>query len=226
LVKNSSLSATTCSLPHEVSQARHRLGQANSILVKVNQIGSLTERSTPIEMAKEAGYTAVISHRSGETEDTTIATLPWRPNAGPDPRPAPSAAPTVSASTTITTNRRDLGRTLYMEAASNHELASSLWTRVQSLGFLVFVVVVASAIALLFVPLMHQRHAMQADIALLDREIAQQDALEKKQKTEIEALKTDSSYVERAARNKLNLARPNEVIFRFEPAPATALRQH
>jgi len=102
----------------------------------------------------------------------------------------------------------------------------ALWARVQSLGFYVFVTVVAFGVALLFVPLLHQRHAMQADIALLDRQIAQQDALEKKQKTEIEALKTDSSYVERTARNKLNLARPNEVIFRFEPAPQIAPRQH
>jgi cell division protein DivIC len=104
--------------------------------------------------------------------------------------------------------------------------ALSLWERVQSLGFFVFVTVVGVGIALLFVPLLHQGHAMQMNIALLDREIAQQDALEKKQNIEIEALKTDSSYVERTARNKLNLARPNEVIFRFEPAPQIAPRQH
>ena len=50
-------------------------GIANSILIKVNQIGTLTETLNAIKMAKEAGYTAVISHRSGETEDTTIADL-------------------------------------------------------------------------------------------------------------------------------------------------------
>ena len=50
-------------------------GIANSILIKVNQIGTLTETLAAIEMAKKAGYTAVISHRSGETEDTTIADL-------------------------------------------------------------------------------------------------------------------------------------------------------
>ena len=50
-------------------------GIANSILIKVNQIGTLTETLAAIEMAKQAGYTAVISHRSGETEDTTIADL-------------------------------------------------------------------------------------------------------------------------------------------------------
>jgi len=50
-------------------------GIANSILIKVNQIGTLTETFAAIEMAKRAGYTAVISHRSGETEDSTIADL-------------------------------------------------------------------------------------------------------------------------------------------------------
>jgi enolase len=53
-------------------------GVANSILVKVNQIGSLTETLDAIELAKENRYTAVISHRSGETEDTTIADMDKR----------------------------------------------------------------------------------------------------------------------------------------------------
>jgi len=57
-------------------------GVANSILVKVNQIGTLTETLDAIEMAKEARYTAVISHRSGETEDATIADLAVATNAG------------------------------------------------------------------------------------------------------------------------------------------------
>src|SRR3712207_6886546 len=50
-------------------------GVANSILIKVNQIGTLTETLAAIDMARQAGYTAVMSHRSGETEDTTIADL-------------------------------------------------------------------------------------------------------------------------------------------------------
>jgi len=57
-------------------------GIANSILIKVNQIGTLTETLAAIQMAKDAGYTAVISHRSGETEDTTIADLAVATNAG------------------------------------------------------------------------------------------------------------------------------------------------
>jgi len=57
-------------------------GVANSILIKINQIGTLSETFAAIEMAKRAGYTAVISHRSGETEDTTIADIAVATNAG------------------------------------------------------------------------------------------------------------------------------------------------
>jgi enolase len=59
-----------------------REGVANSILIKLNQIGTLTETLSAIELAKKAGYTAVISHRSGETEDTTIADVAVATNAG------------------------------------------------------------------------------------------------------------------------------------------------
>jgi enolase len=57
-------------------------GIANSILIKLNQIGTLTETLEAIEMAKRAGYTTVISHRSGETEDTTLADLAVAVNSG------------------------------------------------------------------------------------------------------------------------------------------------
>jgi enolase len=57
-------------------------GIANSILIKFNQIGSLSETLDAIAMARKAGYTAVISHRSGETEDTTIADLAVGTSAG------------------------------------------------------------------------------------------------------------------------------------------------
>jgi enolase len=58
-----------------------QLGVANSILIKMNQIGTLTETFAAIELAKRSGYTAVISHRSGETEDTTIADIAVGMNA-------------------------------------------------------------------------------------------------------------------------------------------------
>jgi len=61
---------------------RIKMGVGNAILIKLNQIGTLTETVNAIEMAKEAGYTAIVSHRSGETEDTTIADLVVALNAG------------------------------------------------------------------------------------------------------------------------------------------------
>ncbi len=72
------------------------LGVANSILIKVNQIGTLTETLDAIEMAKRAGYTTVISHRSGETEDTTIADIAVALNAGQIKTGAPSRTDRVA----------------------------------------------------------------------------------------------------------------------------------
>ncbi len=71
-------------------------GIGNSILVKVNQIGTLTETFEAIEMAKRAGYTAVISHRSGETEDATIADIAVATNAGQIKTGAPSRTDRVA----------------------------------------------------------------------------------------------------------------------------------
>lgn len=69
---------------------------ANAILIKVNQIGSLTETLNAIEMAKEAGYTAIVSHRSGETEDVTISDLVVAVNAGQIKTGAPSRTDRVA----------------------------------------------------------------------------------------------------------------------------------
>ena len=71
-------------------------GVANSILIKLNQIGTLTETLNAIEMANRAGYTAVVSHRSGETEDTTIADLVVATNSGQIKTGAPARSERVS----------------------------------------------------------------------------------------------------------------------------------
>lgn len=71
-------------------------GTANSILVKVNQIGSLTETLAAVDMAKRAGYTAVMSHRSGETEDVTIADLAVATNCGQIKTGAPNRTDRVA----------------------------------------------------------------------------------------------------------------------------------
>lgn len=78
-------------LSHGIEQ-----GVANSILIKVNQIGTLTETFEAIEMAARAGYTSVISHRSGETEDTTIADIAVAVNAGQIKTGAPSRTDRVA----------------------------------------------------------------------------------------------------------------------------------
>ena len=72
------------------------MGVANSILIKLNQIGTLTETLEAIEMAKRAGYTCVISHRSGETEDTTIADVAVATNAGQIKTGAPARSDRVA----------------------------------------------------------------------------------------------------------------------------------
>ena len=71
-------------------------GVANSVLIKLNQIGTLTETLDTIQLANRAGYTTVVSHRSGETEDTTIADLVVGLNAGQIKTGAPSRSDRVA----------------------------------------------------------------------------------------------------------------------------------
>lgn len=85
------------------------LGTANSILVKVNQIGSLTETLDAVAMAQRAGYTAVISHRSGETEDTTIADLAVALNTGQIKTGAPARSERVAKYNQLLRIEEELG---------------------------------------------------------------------------------------------------------------------
>ena len=85
------------------------LGVANSILIKVNQIGTLTETLNAIQMANRAGYTAVVSHRSGETEDTTIADLSVALNAGQIKTGAPSRTDRVAKYNQLLRIEEELG---------------------------------------------------------------------------------------------------------------------
>jgi enolase 1/2/3 len=85
------------------------LGVGNSILVKVNQIGTLTETLEAIRTAREAGYTAVISHRSGETEDTTIADLAVATGAGQIKTGAPSRSDRVAKYNRLLRIEEELG---------------------------------------------------------------------------------------------------------------------
>jgi enolase len=85
-------------------------GVANAILVKVNQIGTLTETLDVIELARGAGYTTVISHRSGETEDTTIADLAVAVNAGQIKTGAPSRSDRVAKYNQLLRIEEELGQ--------------------------------------------------------------------------------------------------------------------
>jgi len=85
------------------------LGVANSILIKVNQIGTLTETLDAIQMANRAGYTAVVSHRSGETEDTTIADIAVALNAGQIKTGAPSRTDRVAKYNQLLRIEEELG---------------------------------------------------------------------------------------------------------------------
>jgi enolase 1/2/3 len=84
-------------------------GVANSILLKVNQIGTLTETLETIDLARGAGYTTVISHRSGETEDTTIADLAVATNAGQIKTGAPSRTDRVAKYNQLLRIEEELG---------------------------------------------------------------------------------------------------------------------
>ncbi|NLF14093.1 MAG: phosphopyruvate hydratase [Anaerolineaceae bacterium] len=84
---------------------------ANSILIKLNQIGTLTETLAAIEMAKRAGWTAVVSHRSGETEDTTIADLVVATNAGQIKTGAPARSDRVAKFNQLLRIEEELGET-------------------------------------------------------------------------------------------------------------------
>ncbi len=84
-------------------------GTANSILVKVNQIGSLTETLEAVELATRNGYTAVMSHRSGETEDTTIADLAVATNCGQIKTGAPARSDRVAKYNRLLRIEEELG---------------------------------------------------------------------------------------------------------------------
>ena len=82
---------------------------ANSILVKVNQIGTLTETLDAVTMAQRAGFTAIISHRSGETEDTTIADLAVATDAGQIKTGAPARSDRVAKYNQLLRIEEELG---------------------------------------------------------------------------------------------------------------------
>jgi enolase len=88
-------------------------GIANSILVKVNQIGTLTETIDAVNMAHRAGYTSIMSHRSGETEDTTIADLAVALNCGQIKTGSASRSDRIAKYNQLLRIEEELGSTAY-----------------------------------------------------------------------------------------------------------------
>lgn len=111
LGKKYSWLATTCLLPTKSVWFKGiEKGVANAILIKVNQIGTLTETFNAIETAKRAGYTCIISHRSGETEDTTLADIAVAVNAGQIKTGAPARTDRVAKYNQLLRIEEDLGK--------------------------------------------------------------------------------------------------------------------
>ncbi|MBM3859737.1 MAG: septum formation initiator family protein [Verrucomicrobia bacterium] len=99
----------------------------------------------------------------------------------------------------------------------------AFWLWVQSLGFWVFLAIVAAGAVALFIPLWHRQHTLQVENRRLEAEVGRLEAIEKQYRSEIEALKTDPTYLERVAREKLNLVKTNETVFQF-PSNAVSRR--
>ena len=97
-------------------------GSANAILIKLNQIGTITETLEAIEMAKRAGFTAVISHRSGETEDSTIADLAVATNAGQIKTGAPSRTDRVAKYNQLLRIEEELGDGALYQGLSSFQM--------------------------------------------------------------------------------------------------------
>ena len=97
-------------------------GIANSILVKVNQIGTLTETIAAVNMAHNAGYTSVMSHRSGETEDTTIADLAVALNCGQIKTGSASRSDRIAKYNQLLRIEEELGDTAYFPGVNAFKL--------------------------------------------------------------------------------------------------------
>ena len=95
-----------------------RRGVANSILIKLNQIGTLSETLQTIEIAHKAGYTAVVSHRSGETEDTTMADVAVAVNAGQIKSGAPCRSERIAKYNRLLLIEEELGKSSVFKGRS------------------------------------------------------------------------------------------------------------
>ena len=191
-------------------------GVANSILIKVNQIGTLTETFAAIEMAKHAGYTAVISHRSGETEDTTIADIAVATNALQIKTGSISRSDRIAKYNQLLRIEEELG-----DAASYAGSRGFLPTKLRNVDremrwlTLIFVVLIAA----LQYPLWLGKGSWLR-VWEVDREATQQKEINQKLRArnasldaEVRDLKQGYDAIEERARSELGMIKRDEIFF-------------
>lgn len=187
-------------------------GIANSILIKVNQIGTLTETLTAVEIAKCAGYTAVISHRSGETEDTTIADIAVATNALQIKTGSLSRSDRLAKYNQLLRIEEDLGdNAIY---AGRCILSINLMKTVA--------LILVTLIALVQYSLWYGKGGW-LEVFELEKQLQDQHQLNQKsqnQNTILEAeiidLKQGFDAIEELARNELGMIRKDEVFFQVQ----------
>jgi cell division protein FtsB len=184
-------------------------GVANSILIKVNQIGSLTETLATVALATRSGYTAVMSHRSGETEDVTIADLAVATNCGQIKAGAPARSDRVAKYNQLLRIEEDLG-----------EGVGPALIRRRALCGVVAGVVVAVGLFLFGYPtrtFLEQRAQLSQQQAKLDRLAAQNQSLS----GEASRLQ-NTAEIERIARQDYGLVQPGQEAYAILPSPASS----
>jgi len=172
---------------------------ANSILIKVNQIGTLTETLATIDVAKKNNYTTVISHRSGETEDTTIADIAVGTNAGQIKTGAPCRSDRVAKYNQLLRIEEELGDkpcTALHSAEVEHGYAdfrarreATVWQRLNRILLVLLIIAIWLVIVSLFVPPYKKLMQSRTEIDTLQQQVSEQQNLLARQTREVTLLK-------------------------------------
>ncbi len=193
---------------------------ANSILVKVNQIGTLTETLDTVQLASRAAYTAVMSHRSGETEDATIADLAVATNCGQIKAGAPGAQRPGREVQPVVAHR---SRARRGGRIPRRPRVCREWrvNRRGSRGRVALIALGIAAILFLFVFPTRTYLAQRRQIGAAQHDVNVLHAQNKGLQAEAELLQQPGE-IERRAREDYNMVRPGEQVYRVLPAPASS----
>ncbi|PYK55359.1 MAG: phosphopyruvate hydratase [Verrucomicrobia bacterium] len=191
---------------------------ANSILIKVNQIGTLTETLATIDLAKKNHYTTVISHRSGETEDATIADIAVGTNAGQIKTGSLSRSDRIAKYNQLLRIEEELGDKAETYADFRARREATVWQLLNRTLKVLLVLALWLIIVSLFVPPYKKLMQSRAEMDNLQQQVNEQQNLLAHQTREVNLLKTDTAYLETVARDRLDLMKEGETIFRLETA--------